>query len=233
MPKQYPYHIAIILDGNRRYAKKQSMPVWKGHEFGAKKVKELIKWCIELGIKQLTLYTFSIENFSRKKQEVEYLMGLFRKYFSEMKSNEKKDTKEVKVRFAGRLSLFPDDIQKIMNEISDKTKDNKKLTVNFAIGYGGRTEILDAIKRIISDEKSGILDASTLTEKSISKYLYLEDEPHIIIRPGGEVRVSNFLIYQGAYSEWFFIKKLWPEMTKLDFIRILDEFNLRERRFGK
>ncbi len=235
MPNQYPYHIAIILDGNRRYAKQKNLQSWQGHEFGAKKVQELIKWSLELGIKQLTLYTFSIENFTRTKKEVGHIMSLFRKYFSQMKKQKKKDMQEVKINFIGRLSLFPNDIQKMMQEIMKKTENNQKLILNFAIGYGGRTEIIDGIKKILQEKESGKSERfkDEITEQKFMNYLYLNSEPNIIIRPGGEKRVSNFLIYQGAYSEWFFLDKLWPEITKQDFINVLEEFKSRERRFGK
>ena len=233
MPSKFPYHIAIILDGNRRYAKKKNLNPWKGHEFGAEKVKDLIDWALELGIKQLTLYTFSIENFNRNKQEVDYLMGLFRKNFRELKKSERIKKDKVRLNFIGKLNLFPHNIQKMMHELMEDTKNYDMLKINFAIGYGGRAEIIDAAKKIITDIKNKKINPESINEESFSNYLYLKDEPDLILRPGGEIRVSNFLIYQGAYSEWIFMEKLWPEITKADIKNAIKEFHNRERRFGK
>ena len=228
-----PKHIAIILDGNRRWAKKYGFPVWKGHQEGIAKVKELFKWCKDLGITEVTLYAFSTENFNRAKQEVGFLMDAFRKQFRELRKHEDVVKKKLRVRVVGREWMFPKDIQKQMQEIVELTKDNKEYTVNFGLAYGGRQEITDAVKEIAKEVKAGKLKPEAITEEMITKNLYLESEPDIIIRPGGEVRVSNFLIWQGNYSEWFFLDKLWPEFTKNDLKRIVDEFAQRQRRFGE
>src|SRR3989344_3007689 len=187
MPKN-PKHIAIILDGSRRYAMRSGLKPWQGHAYGTKKVEELLEWCKDLGIKELTLYSFSSENFKRGKKEME--------------------------------------------EVMEKTKQNKGFKVNFAMGYGGRAEIVDSIKKIIKKIKNKKINERDIDEKLIAQNLYLQDEPDIVIRPGGEKRVSNFLIWQSYYSEWFFIDKLWPEFTKQDLIEVIDEFKERERRFG-
>jgi tritrans,polycis-undecaprenyl-diphosphate synthase [geranylgeranyl-diphosphate specific] len=229
---QTPSHIAIILDGNRRYAKKLKLNVVKGHEFGVKKVDEFINWCLELKIRELTLYTFSTENFHRNKQEVDYLMRLFKKYFSQLKKNKKFRKYAVRINFIGRLNLFSENIQGIMQNLMEETKNNKKLIINFAMGYGGRSEIIDGIKRLITDIRNHRLDENEITEERFKDYLYLHSEPEIIIRTGGEIRISNFLLYQSAYSEWFFLKKLWPEITKRDIMNVIEEYKKRERRFG-
>src|SRR3989338_1165145 len=231
MPKN-PKHIAIILDGNRRYAMRSGLKPWQGHAYGTKKVEELLEWCKDLGIKELTLYSFSSENFKRGKKEVDFLMNLFRKQIKRLKGDKRLQSYKLKVNFIGRLSLFPKDIQKEMEEVMEKTKQNKGFKVNFAMGYGGRAEIVDSIKKIIKKIKNKKINERDIDEKLIAQNLYLQDEPDIVIRPGGEKRVSNFFIWQSYYSEWFFIDKLWPEFTKQDLIEVIDEFKERERRFG-
>lgn len=222
-----PKHIAIILDGNRRYAKKLGLKLWEGHSKGAKKVEELIDWCNELKIKELTLYSFSIENFKRNKKEVNFLMNLFRKQLEILKKDKRIEKNKIKIKFIGRLSLFPEGIQKEMKQIMEKTKNNSNFIINFAMGYGGRAEIVDAVNNII---KKGIKKAD---ENIITKNLYISSEPDLVIRPGGEKRVSNFLIWQSYYAEWFFTDKLWPEFTKNDLIKAINDFKKRQRRFGE
>ena len=221
-----PGHIAIILDGNRRYAKKLGMQPWKGHEFGLRKLEELFKWCIDLGIKELTLYCFSTENFKRAKNEINYLFKLFWKEFKKMQGSKTIYKDKIKVNVIGRMDMFPQKMQNAMKDAMQKSKKNKELVVNFALAYGGRQEIVDAVRKII---KSNI---KTIDENTITQNLYLKNEPDIVIRPGGEIRTSNFLTWQSVYSEWFFTDKLWPEFTKNDLKNIIEEFKKRERRFG-
>jgi tritrans,polycis-undecaprenyl-diphosphate synthase [geranylgeranyl-diphosphate specific] len=222
-----PKHIAIILDGNRRYAKKLRIPKFKGHEKGFNKIKELLKWCIGLGIKEVTLYCFSTENFKRNKKEVDYLFDLFRKKIKNFKNDKAIHDNEVKVSFIGRTSMFPEDMQKDMKDVMEATKDYENYKLNLALAYGGRSEIVDAFKRIAS---KGIRE---INEDVIKESLYLPDDVDILIRPGGEKRISNFLLWQSSYSELFFIDKLWPEFTKQDLVDIINEFKKRERRFGE
>ena len=223
-------HIGIILDGNRRYARAHNMPLYKGHEKGAQNVAKLFEWAKELGVDELTLYTFSMQNFKRKREEVSYLMKLFEKFFTKflkmIKEGKDKLVKLIRFNFIGRLSLFPKHVQRIIRKLIQKTKNNKELKVNFAFGYGGREEIVDAVRKIV---RKGV---KKIDEKTISGNLYLSSEPQIIIRTGGEQRTSNFLPWQGIYAEWFFPKKTWPEFNKLDLKKILKQFNARERRFG-
>lgn len=227
-----PKHIAIILDGNRRYGEKLGNRL-KGHIHGLKKIEELLKWCRDLGIKELTLYTFSTENFNRSEKEVSYIMNLFRKYIKRLKNDKSLQKNKLKVNFIGRLGMFPQDIQKEMKEVMEKTEGNDGFKVNFAMAYGGRSEIIDAIKKIIKKVKNNEINIDDVDENTLSENLYLKNEPDIVIRPGGEKRISNFLIWQSYYSEWFFLDKLWPEFTKEDLVKIIDEFKGRERRFGE
>jgi|TARA_Y100000310_G_scaffold345431_1_gene464945 tritrans,polycis-undecaprenyl-diphosphate synthase [geranylgeranyl-diphosphate specific] len=226
MTQNNPEHIAIILDGNRRYAEKLGIPKFMGHEKGFNKIKELLKWCVELGIKEVTLYCFSTENFKRSKKEVDYLFNLFRKRIGDFKKDKTIHDNKVKISFIGRISMFPEDMQKSMNEVMEMTKDYGNYKLNLALAYGARSEIVDSFKKIISKEIKDI------DESIIKENLYLPDDVDILIRPGGEKRISNFLLFQMAYAELFFIDKLWPEFTKQDLVAIIEDFKTRERRFG-
>jgi|SRR3989338_5310204 len=226
-----PKHIGIILDGNRRFAKRLMLNPEKGHEWGYKKVKGLIKWCLEFKIGELTLFAFSLENFNRPKREFDYLMNLFVKAFKEM--YKEKDTKKLRVKFIGRTHLFNKELQKEMYSLMEKTKSNKGLKLNFAMAYSGRAEIVDATKRIAEAVKYNELNIEKIDEKLISQNLYLNSEPDLVIRTSGEQRLSGFLTFQSVYSELMFVEKLWPEFTKEDFIVCLNEYSNRERRFGK
>src|SRR3989338_7202676 len=151
MVSKVPKHVAIILDGNRRYGRKIGLQPWEGHEFGIRKIEELLKWCLELGVKELTLYSFSTENFSRNKQEIKFLFNLFKKKFKQMKNDSKILKDGVRINLIGRIEMFPADIRKAMEEVAEKTKNNKKLVVNFALAYGGRQEIVDSFKKILKN----------------------------------------------------------------------------------
>ncbi len=228
-----PKHVGIILDGNRRFAKKLMAKPWKGHEWGAKKLQQVLEWCKELDIKELTLYTFSIENFNRPKEEFSFLMKLFKEGFDKIKEDPRLNEYGIRVRFIGRTHMFPEEVQESMKFLMEKTKDNDKYLINFAMAYGGRSEIVDAARNIVADVNAGKLKAEEVNETTFSNYLYMGDEPDLIIRTGGEQRTSNFLMYQSAYSEWFFLEKNWPEFEKEDFVNILADFKQRDRRFGK
>jgi tritrans,polycis-undecaprenyl-diphosphate synthase [geranylgeranyl-diphosphate specific] len=225
-------HIGIILDGNRRYAKKKNMNSWQGHKFGAEKVKELINWCKELNVRELTLYSFSVENFNRPKKEVQILMKLFEEYLKRLKEEMLKKN-QIRIRFIGRIDMFSDNLRLEMEKLMEKTKDHRKYTINFAMAYGGRQEIVDAVKKISKKVSRKELSIDEIDEKTVTENVYLADEPDLIIRPGGEKRVSNFLIWQSYYSEWYFTDKLWPEFGKQDLIEAINEFRQRERRFGR
>jgi tritrans,polycis-undecaprenyl-diphosphate synthase [geranylgeranyl-diphosphate specific] len=236
IPEKVPRHIGVILDGNRRFAKKLMLKPWMGHEWGAKKITQFLNWCRELGIQEVTCYTFSIQNFNRPKQEFDYLMKIFAKEFDGLSTPEKlaelkKDG--VRINFIGRIGMFPGNVQKGMRTLMEQTKNNKPNIVNFAMAYGGREEVVDAAKKIAEDIKAGKVDVEKINEEMFGKYLYLNSDPDLIIRTGGERRTSNFLAWQGIYSEWFFVDKTWPEMEKEDLVKVLQEFSERERRFGK
>ncbi len=202
-------HIAIILDGNRRFAKKIMEEPWKGHEKGAEKVEELLDWCKELGIKELTLYCFSLENFNRSKEEVNFLMKLFEKEFKRLEDDKRIKENKIKIKFIGEKELLNKELQKTIKRIEQKTKKHDDYRINFAIAYSGRKEVLSSVKKLIKEKKR-------INEENIKKNLWLSNEPDLIIRTGGEKRTSNFLPWQSVYSEWIFLDKMWPEITKLD-----------------
>ncbi|MCL5018279.1 MAG: polyprenyl diphosphate synthase [Candidatus Pacearchaeota archaeon] len=219
-------HIGIILDGNRRFAQKAKKKLWEGHEAGARKVESLFDWGRELGIKELTLYCFSLENFNRTREEVNFLMELIKKWFMKLEKDSKIEKNKIKIRFIGQKELLDNDLQKLMKRIERKTEKYNDYVINFAIAYGGRQEILSAIKKIVAEKKE-------INEKSFQESLWLSDYPDLIIRTGGEKRTSNFLPWQSVYSEWIFSDKMWPEFTKEDLKEAIEEFDKRERRFGK
>lgn len=235
MSETVPRHIGVILDGNRRFAKKLMLKPWMGHEWGAKKFWTFLDWCRELGVEEVTAYTFSVQNFNRPKEEFEYLMKLIVKEFEDIKKQgyAKLNADGVRINFIGRTWMFPEPVQQAFREITNATKNNAKYSVNFAMAYGGREEVIDAVKKLGEDIKAGKVDVSKLNEEVFGKYLYLNSDPALIIRTGGEKRTSNFLPWQGIYSEWFFVEKTWPEMEKADLVQVLKEFSERERRFGK
>ena len=233
---QVPRHIGIILDGNRRFAKRLMLKPFMGHEWGAKKFKEFLDWCNELDVKEVTAYAFSEQNFNRPKVEFDYLMDLFKKEYDSQASPEnlaKLNEKGIKINFIGRIWKFPEHVQKSMKHLMDVTKKNTKRIVNLAMAYGGREEVMDAVQKIAADVKSGKLDVKSINEKVFGDHLYMNSEPDLIIRTGGDHRTSNFLIWQSHYSEWFFIDKSWPEMEKSDLLAVIDDYAKRERRFGK
>jgi len=228
-----PKHIGVILDGNRRFAKKQGKPAWKGHKSGAEKVSKFLEWCKELGIKEATLYCFSVENFKRSKEEVTFLIKLFKDYADKILKEPKVDENQLKINFIGRIEMFPKELQERMHKIMEKTKNYNKYVLNLCVAYGGRTEITDTAKKIAQQVKDNKLNVEDIDEEVFRKNLYLGDYPDLIIRTGDVVRISNFLSFQGAYSEYFFLKKTWPEFEKEDLIKCIEEFKMRERRFGK
>lgn len=229
-----PKHVGIILDGNRRFAKKLMLKPWMGHEWGAKKVEKLFEWCKELGVKELTLYAFSIQNFNRPKEEFDYLMNVFKKEFDNLiKDTSKLHENKIRFSFIGRIWMFPKDVQERMNKLIEMTKDYSDYKVNFAMAYGGREEVIDAVKKLADDLKDGKVNIDQINEEVFAKNLYMDSNPELIIRTGGEKRTSNFLIWQSHYSEWIFLEKLWPEFEKEDFIACIEDYNNRQRRFGK
>ena len=204
MDKNIPKHIAIILDGNRRFAKKLMLEPWKGHEFGSKKVTNLLEWCVELNIKELTLYAFSLQNFNRPKQEFDYLMKLFKDFAQQFLDDPKVDANKIGVRIIGRYTMFPKDVVELLEKIMNKTKNYNNLIVNVAMAYGGREEIIDGIKNILTQYSKNPFNINDIDEKFVVEHLHLKSDPDLIIRTGGEQRISNFLPWQSIYSELFF-----------------------------
>lgn len=219
-------HLGIILDGNRRFAKRLMKKPWKGHGYGARKVENLFNWCKEFKIKELTLYCLSLENLNRPKKEFEYLMDLFKKEGKKIIKDQRKDKDKIKMRFVGKIELLDKELQILIKKIENQTKNNSEFVVNFALAYGGRQEIIHAIKKLVKKKKP-------INERNIQKNLWIPDEPNLIIRTGGEKRTSNFLPWQAIYSEWVFLDKMWPEFTKEDLKKALNDFSKRQRRFGK
>ncbi len=230
-----PKHVAIIMDGNRRWARKLEKPPWYGHFFGSKKLEEILEWCRELGIKALTVYAFSTENFKRSPEEVNALMNLFEQKFRELVHDERVHKYGMRVNIIGRRELLPGNVRKAAEEVERVTKKYTNHILNIALAYGGRSEIVDAIKRIVDDIEGGKITKEDIDEELLKKYLYIPNmpDPDIVIRTGGEIRISNFLLYQIAYSELFFVDVYFPEFRKIDFLRIIREYQKRERRFGK
>ncbi|MBU0894527.1 MAG: di-trans,poly-cis-decaprenylcistransferase [Nanoarchaeota archaeon] len=219
-------NIGIILDGNRRFAKRLMKEPWKGHEYGAKKLNSLLEWCKEFKIKELTLYCLSIENFNRPKKEFNYLMKVFKKEAENILKDPRIDKEKIKINFIGKINLLDKDLQGLIKKIKNKTKSYKNHIINIAIAYGGRQEIINTIKKLIKFKKP-------INEKNFQKELWISNEPDFIIRTGGEKRTSNFLPWQSTYSEWFFLDKMWPEFEKKDLQNCIQEFYTRQRRFGK
>ncbi len=221
-----PKHIAIIMDGNRRWARTKGLPAKMGHREGAKTVREIATFCNEIQIEYLTLFAFSTENWKREKEEVDEIMRLLREFLDEC--IEKLDKEKFRIAFIGERSILDQDIKEKMRLIEEKTKKNEGLCLVLAINYGGRDEVIRAIRRI-QEEK-----IEDLTEEIFDQYLDTKDipDPDFVIRTSGEERISNFLIWQIAYSELIFIEKLWPDFDKQDLLDSILAFNMRNRRFG-
>lgn len=229
-----PRHIAVIMDGNGRWAKKRGMPRSAGHAVGAETFRTIATYCKDIGVQYFTVYAFSTENWKRPEQEVNALMDLFRKYLTE--AAETMFERGVAVRVIGDLSPLPEDIKKQIVEvdkIADKLGENAA-TASLCINYGGRDEIKNAVKKIAEKVKTGEINPEDITENTISKYLYTAKmpDPDLIIRPSGEIRTSNFLLWQSAYSEYYFTDVLWPDFKTSDMDNAINSFNLRNRRFG-
>lgn len=222
-----PNHVGIILDGNGRWAQEKGMSRSEGHLAGAKNLDKLTNYIFEKGVKVLSLYVFSTENFKRSVEEVDYLMNLFVKIFN--KNFERYSKKGIKVVFSGRTDPLKKEILDIMNEITLKTKDNKNGVINFCLDYGSHAEIIDAVKKINNDK----IDVNLLDDKTFEKYLY-NNLPalDLLIRTGREVRLSNFMLWQSAYAELYFTDVLFPDFDSKEFDKAIETFNNRNRRFG-
>lgn len=223
----FPKHIAIIVDGNRRFAKNKGKDAKEGHKAGADNLENFFKWAEELGVKEITAYVLSTENLKRDKIELEHLFDLFKKFFKKFKDSKEIKEKEVKIRFIGDLYLVPEDLKKQALELEELTKNNSQLQINFCFAYSGRSELVHAFNKLLQQGKKQI------KEEDITNSLWLSSEPDMIIRTGNTIRTSNFLPWQSVYSEWFFLDKMWPELTKSDLENCIKEFQSRKRNFGK
>lgn len=223
--RKLPVHIAIIMDGNGRWAKKRALPRTAGHVAGSENFKTIARYCNKIGIKYLTVYAFSTENWKRPQGEVDAIMNLLRDY---LKDSVNFKSENIKLQFIGNLAALPEDIIALMENAENESKDATGLVVNMAVNYGGRDEIVAAVKEIISSGETEI------TEELISEKLYTKGvpDPDLIIRPSGEYRLSNFLIWQCAYSEFWFSNVLWPDFKPKHLEEAIDAFNLRDRRMG-
>ncbi len=228
-----PNHIAIIMDGNGRWAKERNLPRTMGHKAGVETVRRILKECRRLGVKNLTLYTFSTENWARPKEEVNALMKLIITYLN----NELKECNEngVRINIFGDVTKLPKQCADAINDAVELTKNNTVINLNLALNYGGRDEIARAVKLIVKDIKENKIKDDDIDSKLISKYLYTKDieDPDLIIRPSGEQRLSNFLLYQCAYSEFWYSNINWPDFKEEDLRKAIIDYQRRDRRFGK
>lgn len=228
-PKKLPEHVVIIMDGNGRWAKKKNLDRISGHREGMKSVRAVVKGAKDLGIKHITLYAFSAQNWSRPKKEVKALMELLRQYL--LKEGDKLSENNVRLNAIGRLHELPEDVYEVLTQTMEKTRHCKDLTLTLALSYGGREEIVDAVKKIASNGK---LSPEKIDQTNFSNYLYTGDlpEPDLLIRTSGEMRLSNFMLWQLAYTEIYVTKTLWPNFRKRHLVKAILNYQRRERRFG-
>ncbi|WP_018660097.1 isoprenyl transferase [Heyndrickxia acidiproducens] len=227
-----PAHVAIIMDGNGRWAKKRNLPRIAGHHEGMKVVRKITRLANQLGIKVLTLYAFSTENWKRPKPEVDYLMKLPEKFLSTYLPELKEEN--VKVQMMGYKEQIPSHTQRAIDKAIKETEGNNGLILNFALNYGSRDEIMQAVKSILRDVKNGIMDEKELTEEVFNRYLMTNElqDPDLLIRTSGEIRLSNFMLWQLAYTEFVFTDVLWPDFNEEHFMDAIEEYQKRSRRFG-
>lgn len=229
-------HIAIIMDGNRRWATEKEKNPWLGHIKGADTVENLLDWCEQLGVKFVTLYTFSVENFRRKPVEIKEIMNIAEKRFRKLLTNERIHRNKVHVRVIGQVNLLPENLQKLISDVEEVTSKYNNQFLNFAFAYGGRAEILNATKTIAQKVKIGEIKIDEIDEKTFEQYLYTahmpNQEPDLIVRTSGEERLSGFLLWQSAYSELVFLDVYWPDFRLIDLLRAMRTFQIRKRRFG-
>ena len=237
--QRLPKHIGIIMDGNRRFARSIGLDVRTGHNYGADKAREVLDWCLELGIPHVTLWGFSKDNRNRTADEVTHLHQLFAEQARELIGDERLHRNRVRVQIIGELGDFPEESREALREMEEATRDYGGMRLNVALGYGGREEIVAAIRNLLAEkQRQGVaLEelARTLDAGEIGRHLYTAGmpDPDFVIRTSGEVRLSGFLLWQTAYSEFYFCDAFWPSFRKIDFLRALRHFRARERRFGR
>ena len=230
--KYMPRHIAIIMDGNRRWAKAQGKPASFGHKAGAKTLEKIVRYANKIGLEYITVYAFSTENWKRTEEEVKALMTLLQSYLDDY--SKRADTENIRVKILGDISALAPGMQKSIYNCMERTKDNTGVTFNIALNYGGRDELLKAVKNIAQEVKEGKIDIQDISEEMVSNNLYTKSQPDpdLLIRTSGELRLSNFLPWQLVYSEFLFIDKNWPDFTEEDLDNAIVEYEKRTRKFG-
>jgi tritrans,polycis-undecaprenyl-diphosphate synthase [geranylgeranyl-diphosphate specific] len=231
-----PNHVAIIMDGNRRFAREIGLGnVLDGHVKGRDKLEEVLEWCLEVGIRILTVYAFSTENLRRENEEVRHLMHLFAENFRKVGDDERVHRNRIRVNVFGNRDLLPPEVIEAIEYAEARTQEYDQYRFNLAVAYGGREEILRAIRRVVEDAREGKVDPGDIDEKFFSKRLYTADlpDPDLVLRTSGEERISNFLLWQLAYAELYFVDVFWPGFRKIDFLRAIRSFQMRQRRYGE
>ena len=230
-----PKHVGIILDGNRRFARSQGLVPWMGHRLGANKVRDFLLWCFDSGIKMVTMYAFSTENFSRPPREINEIFTIIKERYTEIIEDPLIHKYKVKVKAIGRLSLLPRDIRNTLRKMEKVTEHYDEHFLNIAISYGGRTELVDAFRDMATEISDGELAPEQIDERLVSGHLYTAGmpDPDLIIRTSGEERLSGFLLWQAAYSELYFCDVFWPAFRRIDLLRAIRSYQQRERRFGR
>ena len=231
LPDVLPEHIGFIMDGNGRWAKRKGLPRSFGHREGAKNFKKIVRYCKDIGIKNISFYAFSTENWKRPKEEIDVIMDLFREYIFDVRKHLSENTRMI---FLGDKSVFDDDLREKMIKLEEDTKDYKEMNLLMAVNYGGRDEIAYVARQLAQKAKDGLINPEDITEKTIDEHLYSKGIPDVdlIIRPSGELRLSNFLIWQSAYAEYYFTDIMWPDFTPKELDKALIDFVNRGRRFG-
>ncbi len=232
----FPVHIGIIPDGNRRWARRLGLETYYGHYHGYSRLKEVLEWIWDLGIKFVTIYAMSSENCRyRPPEERKYLFEIIKNGLNELLHSRTVHKRRIKVKVIGKLDLVPKDLVEVARKAEEATKNYDNGVLNIALCYGGRQEIIDAVKKIAEDTAKGKIRVDEINEELFSKYLYTNGlpDPDLIIRTSGEIRISNFLLWQSAYSELYFCEAFWPEFRKIDFWRAIRSYQRRERRFGR
>ena len=230
-----PRHLAIIMDGNRRFARSKGIPVQDGHEKGRDILEELLDWCLELNIPILTVYALSTENLNRPKEELDGLMDLFDRALRQIAVDERVHRHQIRVRVIGNRDVLPARIREAIELAERATASYTRYRYNVALGYGGRDEIVAAIRQLAREVREGRLEPEAIDSDAVSRHLYTADlpDPDLVFRTSGEERISNFLLWQSAYSELYFSDVLWPGLTRLEFLRAIRSYQLRQRRYGE
>ena len=230
-----PRHIAVIMDGNGRWAKQRGLPRTDGHKQGAEVFRKICRYAADIGVEYLSFYAFSTENWKRSAQEVDAIMDLLRHYLNEMEEREQENEEGgYRIRFLGAREGMPEDIARLMDEVEERSKDKTRMFVNLCVNYGGRDEIVHAARALAEQVQSGELQPQDITEQLLSDALYTagQPDPDLVIRPSGEFRLSNFLIWQAAYAEFYYDDVLWPDFGPRDLDRAIEAYRNRDRRFG-